>query len=150
MKNNSSDYTYQVIQFFFLALSIFISIAVCIIPDYKTLWFLPHLNVISIVGAIVLLFLMIKDKLDLLDDITNNAKEKHKKHISILVSILIIFIIPLIIFLFTCGYISVDDRYNNIIGILSLGIALSSDALSTLFILVQTRESKKFYKHNIK
>ncbi|PHD33039.1 hypothetical protein [Bacillus toyonensis] len=142
------DYTYQVVQYFFLSLSIFVSIAVCIISDYKKLWFLPHLNVISIVAALILLCLMVKDKLNLLDDITDLAKENHKKHINVLVFILIVFIIPLIIFLFTCGYIMINSRYNDIIGILSLGIALSSDALSTSFINIKVKKSRKEYKQN--
>ncbi|WP_259383825.1 hypothetical protein, partial [Bacillus thuringiensis] len=59
-----------------------------------------------------------------------------------------VFIIPLIIFLFTCGYITINSRYNDIIGILSLGIALSSDALSTSFINIKVKKSRKEYKQN--
>ncbi|WIG19500.1 hypothetical protein [Bacillus anthracis] len=117
---------YKLIQIMILIL-VFIS-GVFIIFQEKP-GFLPYINLISFLATLIMLLIVMLNKIDDEEQIIVDDKDKHKQHIYRFLSMVVIFSIILIFSLSSLS-ININSKFNDILGVLALGIALSTDLLA--------------------
>lgn len=146
-KEKLIDNTYAAIQMlcFFISCSLISSII--LVDKYKEIQLLSYMNLISLIGAIALLILMMKDKVDLFKDISEQDKTKHKKNLGVFAKIFIVCVISITILLVLTNILIIDSKTDAIIGAAALGLALSSDLLSILLLHLVLRKSIKKFKN---
>ncbi|MDA2549662.1 hypothetical protein PDQ03_26405 [Bacillus cereus] len=146
-KEKLIDNTYAVIQALFFLISCVVITSIILVDKYKDIHILNYLNLISLIGAIALLILMMRDKVDLFKDISEYDKTKHKKFLGICASIFIVIVISLVLLLILTKNLIIDSKTDAIIGAAALGLALSSDLLSILLLKIVLRKSIKKFKN---
>ncbi|MGN4822500.1 hypothetical protein [Bacillus cereus group sp. MYBK139-2] len=146
-KEKLIDNTYAVIQALFFLISCVVITSIILVDKYKDIQILNYLNLISLIGAIALLILMMRDKVDLFKDISEYDKTKHKKLLGICASIFIVIVISIVLLLILTNKLIIDSRTDAIIGAAALGLALSSDLLSILLLKIVLRKSIKKFKN---
>ncbi|MCC2347128.1 hypothetical protein LKM13_24110 [Bacillus anthracis] len=106
--------------------------------------FLPYINLISFLATISMLLIVMLNKIDGVNIIVDD-KNKHKQHIYRLLSVLIIFSL-ILMFTLPSLNVTLNPKLNDILGVLALGIALSTDLIAIYLVKNKTKKDVMKFK----
>ncbi|GGH55359.1 hypothetical protein GCM10008014_24900 [Paenibacillus silvae] len=142
MKGDFSD-KYQPIQWFIVTVSIVVCIIVISTEDQSSLYFLNYVNLFSLIATLIMLTLVLYKVTLATTAILVTDRKKHAKHFYITFWILVVVLLPSV-FLYSY-FNSIPDKVNNVLGIMALALALSTDAISERILELKLKKDKKKY-----
>ncbi|CAM3870174.1 hypothetical protein METH109765_09385 [Mesobacillus thioparans] len=135
----------EVFQIMIIIFTIIILTPIIKSPNYKELFFLNYINSVSLVASIILLLIAILTKIRQEKFIVVTDQKNYIKYTLWLITLIIILSTVYFSYM-SIGYITLTEKKNDVIGIVSLCIALSTDILANVFVYFILRKAKKKYK----
>ncbi|MFE4035385.1 hypothetical protein [Priestia sp. YIM B13491] len=149
--NNKSDDKkefdiYEFIQKLILAVTFVIFMVILFNEHYDDLGFMDYVNPISFIASMAILLITIVNKIKLDDSIIDSDK---KVHIRLMYKIIsgFLFVSILLIVCLMLKFFAISTRPSDLLGIVALGIALSTEFIAIKVTSQMTKKSKKKFKN---
>ncbi|HFF3740102.1 hypothetical protein OCE54_09155 [Bacillus cereus] len=133
---------YRLIQKIILVL---VGISSCFIIFQKKPGFLPYINFISFSTTIIMLLIVMVNKIDNEKSIIVDDIDKHKKTLYRVLSLIVVLTV-ITMFILPSLDININLKFNDILGVTALGIALSTDLIASFLVQIMIRKDKRKFQ----